>query len=85
MSEMINANFDRRRKIYKISDENLLMVDTARSVGASAKFTGSGGAVVGIFKDEAMFGKLKRVLSKHKIKVVKPRIAMPGSNERMVL
>lgn len=85
MSEMINANFDRRRKIYKISDENLLMVEAARSVGASAKFTGSGGAIVGICKDEQMFSRLKKVLSSHKIKVIKPRLAMPGSSERTLL
>jgi glucuronokinase len=85
MSEMINANFDRRCKIYKISDENLLMVETARSVGASAKFTGSGGAIVGICKDEPMFGRLKKALAKHKIKVIKPRIATPGSSERALV
>jgi len=85
MSEMINANFDRRRKIYKISDENLLMVEAARSVGASAKFTGSGGAIVGIYRDEQMFSRLKKTLAKHKIKVIKPRIAMPGSSERAIL
>lgn len=77
MAELINANFDKRRSIYLISDDNLQMVDTARRAGASAKFTGSGGAIVGTYEDEEMFKKLKKDLGKLKIKVIKPKIAMP--------
>lgn len=76
---LLDANFDRRRKIYRISDENIGMVETARSVGASAKFTGSGGAIVGTYSDEKMFGRLKKNLSQKDIKVIKPMIAMPGT------
>jgi glucuronokinase len=82
MGEMMNANFDRRRKIYRISEDNLRMVDTARSVGASAKFTGSGGAIVGLYSDDKMFDRLKQSLGKLKIKVIKPKIALPRLNER---
>lgn len=85
MSEMMNANFDRRCKIYKISDENIMMVQTARSVGASAKFTGSGGAIVGIYTDDRMFSRLKKALGKQQINVIKPRIALPCTNERTCL
>jgi glucuronokinase len=53
------------------------MVETARSCGASAKFTGSGGAIVGTYSDERMFRELRRRLRKLEIKVLKPRIA-PG-------
>ena len=31
---------------------NLEMIDTARAVGAAAKFTGSGGAIIVLCKDE---------------------------------
>jgi glucuronokinase len=71
---LMNANFDRRCKIYRISKENIQMVETARSVGASATFTGSGGAIVGIYEDEKMFDQLKEKLHKLKIKVIKPKI-----------
>ena len=77
MNSLLDANFDRRKKIYKISSANLQMVDTARSVGASAKFTGSGGAIVGMYKDVKMFTELKKSLGKLKIKVIKPKIAAP--------
>jgi glucuronokinase len=71
---LLNANFDQRRKIYRISQENIQMVEVARSVGASAKFTGSGGAIVGTYESEQMFDQLKEKLRKLKVKVIKPKI-----------
>src|SRR6266436_2106227 len=43
---LIDANFDLRCKIYNVGEGNLEMVRAARSVGATSKFAGSGGAVV---------------------------------------
>lgn len=75
--ELLNANFDMRRKIYKLSPGNLLMVDTARSAGASAKFTGSGGAIIGTYEDEAMFNRLAEALAAIKVKIIKPVFKPP--------
>jgi glucuronokinase len=80
IGDLMNCNFDRRRKIYTISPENLQMVEEARLVGASATFTGSGGAIVGTYKDEKMFAALKSRLGKLKIKVIKPVIALPNTD-----
>ena len=77
VNKLINANFDRRLKIYRISDQNVQMVQTARSVGASAKFTGSGGAIVGFYRDENMFARLKKTLTSDGIRVIKPRVVKP--------
>jgi len=74
ISDLLNANFDRRRKIYRLSAENIQMVETARSTGVSAKFTGSGGAIVGTYKNEQTFSQLKKQLRKMKVKVIKPKI-----------
>jgi glucuronokinase len=74
IGEMLDANFDRRRKIYRLSEENLKMVEAARSAGASAKFTGSGGAIVGTYRDQQMFKQLKKALRKSNIEVIKPKI-----------
>ena len=74
ISRLLNANFDRRGKIYRLGQDNIRMVETARSTGASAKFTGSGGAIVGTYKNAQMFNHLKKKLSKLKIKVIKPKI-----------
>lgn len=72
---LLDANFDLRKKLYRISEGNLRMVEIARSTGASAKFTGSGGAIVGTFRDEGMFRDLVAALAPEGIEVLKPDIA----------
>lgn len=72
LAELMNANFDRRREIYQIHPDNIAMIEAARSVGASAKFTGSGGAIVGTFRDETMFTHLRRALEPLGVHVLKP-------------
>ena len=74
ISPLLDANFDLRSSIYQIGSRNKDMVALARSVGASAKFTGSGGAIIGMYQDEAMFETLCQTLSKNKIEVIKPII-----------
>ena len=74
LAALMNANFDRRRRIYQISPGNLRMVAAARAVGASAKFSGSGGAIVGTYADEAMFAALRERLEPLGIKVIIPQI-----------
>lgn len=75
LNELINLNFDLRTKVFNISEENKAMVSRARSVGASAKFAGSGGAIVGLYEDEEQFAKLSSVLSEIGCKTFKPTIA----------
>lgn len=74
LAELLDANFDLRCSITQISKENLKMVEIARKVGASAKFTGSGGAIIGTFKGEKMFKDLKQALKKERIEVLVPEI-----------
>ena len=74
IASLLDANFEKRREIYKISADNVRMVETARSVGASAKFTGSGGAIVGTYEDDKMFSKLVEALGPLGVKVIKPVI-----------
>ena len=75
IAPLLNENFDIRRTVQNISEGNLEMVTTARSVGASAKFTGSGGAVIGTFKNKVMFDNLQKALSAIDVEVIIPRIA----------
>jgi glucuronokinase len=74
LGELINANFDLRTKLYRLGEGNLQMVRLARECGASANFAGSGGAITGIFEDEAMFARLRQNLGDHGIEVIKPQI-----------
>jgi len=71
---LLDRNFDLRKSLYQISAGNLAMVETARSLGASAKFTGSGGAIVGVYESEEMFEALTRELGKQGVQVIKPQI-----------
>jgi glucuronokinase len=52
LDSLINSNFDLRQSICNLPPEHILMVQTARSCGVSAKFAGSGGAIVGICQNE---------------------------------
>ncbi len=71
---LLDANFDRRKSIFKLDPRNVAMVEHARSVGAHAKFAGSGGAIVGVYEDEAMYTRLVEVMRGAKIAVFKPVI-----------
>lgn len=71
---ILDASFDLRRTIYNISAANIQMVETARSIGASAKFTGSGGAIVGTYADETVYRALAQRLGAISVKVLKPEI-----------
>ena len=75
LGALLNANFDKRRAIYRISSRNIEMVEAARSVGASAKFSGSGGAIVGTYEDEEMFRRLEEVFKPMQIEVFQPMLA----------
>ena len=76
---LLNRNFDLRCEVCSsVSKKNKHMVELARSVGASAKFTGSGGAIIGTYEDEIMFSKLREKLKDFGIEVIKPEIVTSG-------
>ncbi len=77
MHAVINRNFDLRASIIGISDRNWRLVNTARNAGASAKFCGSGGAVVGICEDESLFRALATEFAEIGAHAVRPEVAPP--------
>lgn len=74
LNRLIDANFDLRAQLYRISDGNLEMIRAARGVGATANFAGSGGAIVGVYEDDAMFGKLTDAMRSIGVAVLKPAV-----------
>jgi len=74
LSQLIDANFDLRNSISVLSAWQIRMVEVARACGASAKFAGSGGAIVGVYQDEAMFQALTKQLGAIGSRVIKPQI-----------
>lgn len=74
---LINENFDTRRRIYSLPPRQVAMIEAARQAGATAKFAGSGGAIVGTYRDEATFGRVQSALAAIGSRTVKPVIAPP--------
>jgi len=74
LKRLMDENFDLRSQIMKISESNMEMVMTARACGASAKFAGSGGSIVGMYEDEEMYTRLNSELGRIGAKVIKPVI-----------
>lgn len=72
---ILDRNFDRRKSIFKLDPNHVALVERARSVGASAKYSGSGGAIVGTYEDDAMYAKLEAAMAEIGAQVIKPVIA----------
>ncbi len=61
--ELMDMNFDLRKQIIgedKIGKKNLEMVEIARASNACANFSGSGGAIIGIYRNEEHFNELEK-------------------------
>jgi glucuronokinase len=74
IGDLIDRNFDIRQSVIPISDGNMELIKAARSSGASAKFTGSGGAIIGTYTDEAMYENLVKNMKAIDASVIKPII-----------
>jgi glucuronokinase len=76
LSALVDQNFDVRERISGngISPANRNMVSVARDAGASAKFAGSGGTIVGTYEDDAALQVLREHLEAINCEVVVPEI-----------
>lgn len=74
LAKIIDANFDLRRSICDLPALHVQMIEEARKVGASAKFAGSGGAIIGTYQDDAMYRRLREALGKIGCQVIRPLI-----------
>jgi len=73
LHELVDFNFELRRRIVPIRESHGRMVEVARGCGASAHFTGSGGAITGVCADED-FARLKQQLSALGCRVLRPQV-----------
>jgi glucuronokinase len=74
LGRVMNENFDLRCSFMGVAPENLRMVEAARAVGASAKFTGAGGAICGLYKDGRQYQQLTDALAALRCTVIRPII-----------
>jgi glucuronokinase len=74
LGQLMNENFDTRRSIYNLPRWQVEMVEVARSCGASAQFSGSGGAIVGLYESEEMFQQVRDRLAALHCCTIKPQV-----------
>ncbi len=66
IGELMDANFELRAQLCTISEGNRMLMDTGRDLGASVKFAGSGGAVIGVYDGDPRI--LKRLKDAYEAK-----------------
>jgi glucuronokinase len=74
LARLMDENFEVRRGIYNLPPWQIQQIEIARSCGASANFAGSGGAIIGTYRDEAMFEQLRAKLSAVGSRTIKPQV-----------
>jgi glucuronokinase len=74
IARLIDRNFDTRRGIYRLPPWQIDMVEAARRCGATAKFAGSGGAILGTYSGESMFDSVRDSLARIGSRTVRPSI-----------
>ena len=72
LGRLMDQNFDLRHQICELPADHVEMVQRARETGASAKFAGSGGAIVGVYRNQAMLEQLQSTLGEVGCKVILP-------------
>lgn len=75
LAKLMNENFDTRRRIYNLPPWQIQMIEDARACGASAQFAGSGGAIIGMYRDEAMFEAVSEKMAAIGCKTIKPQVS----------
>jgi glucuronokinase len=75
LSTLIDDNFNTRRSIYSLPHWQVEMVEAARRTGASAKFAGSGGAVIGTYQGEDVFDALRTSLAAIGSRTIRPQVS----------
>lgn len=75
LAALMNENFDTRRSIYQLPPWQIDQIEIARRCGASAKFAGSGGAILGTYRDEPMFDNVRAHLSLAGSRTIKPIVS----------
>jgi glucuronokinase len=78
LDRLVNANFDLRAKIYNVGEGNVQMIRTAREVGATSNFAGSGGAIVGTYRDDGVFNRLVEAMRPLGVAVIRP-VVVPAA------
>ncbi len=75
LGTLIDRNFDLRSSIFTLNAAHRTMVDSARAIGATAKFAGSGGAIIGTYESPHMLAQLRERLEAIGCDVIQPEVS----------
>lgn len=70
----IDENFDLRQSICALNPHHVAMIAAARQAGCSAKYCGSGGAILGLYRDNAQWERLCDSLRQLDCEIVRPLV-----------
>jgi glucuronokinase len=73
----VDGSFDARERMLTLDDRHVAMVELARALGASANYTGSGGAVVGCCRDEDQREEVIGALERAGHRAIAPAVTPP--------
>jgi glucuronokinase len=77
LARCVDGSFDARRRILALDPRHVDMVECARACGASANYTGSGGAIVCLCGDERRRGTAKTALENLGADTLIPTVELP--------
>lgn len=72
--ELVDLNFDTRASIWPLRDRDRELVRIGRSEGAAVKFSGSGGAVVGVLGEEQRWPAIQVAYRAAGFDALRPRV-----------
>ena len=73
MGELLDRNFDARRSMCEIDPHNLRLIEIGRKYDAHPKFSGSGGAIVGVYPGDEAFAAMCDELKEVNCTAIRPR------------
>jgi glucuronokinase len=74
-ARQVDASFDARRRMLALDDRHVAMIELARRLGASANYTGSGGAIVGCCENDGHRATVVAALTKAGHRSIAPVLA----------
>jgi len=75
LGPLLDRNFDLRASVFPIKPAHREMVEAARRVGATAKFAGSGGSIIGTYESTRQLAQLREQLEAKGCRVIIPETA----------
>lgn len=74
MFDCIDTNFDVRNLVTELNPSQVELIKLARKSGACAKFCGSGGAIIGMYRDSSMLKQLRKDLNEAGVNILLPNV-----------